>query len=311
MAASKGWFTEEFNKIGAKVEIVDITNIRVAGAEGALLERGSIHFASRMSYPAYMHKLNGLDAVVIRANQSVDTTAVSLFVLADSPFKTVHDLQGKTVGTVRYHCGFAGALEIFDQAGLPLKTDLNKDGKVIWWNSPGYYQLQQGLLSGKFDAVVDHASIALYAAPILQNQFRIIKNLPQSGTYQQWGGRGFHFAMRKWAEKNPDAVKVYIITQERSRKWISTHIEEAIPIIAKATRTPATIVRFQLTSQYQLNLIAPDPDWNNAVSALVHFQEDYKKLKDPLVSRKQLTKQEIEQYVDRRFFNGGEYNPYQ
>ncbi|MEI7812687.1 MAG: ABC transporter substrate-binding protein [Ignavibacteria bacterium] len=316
VAAQKGWLKEEFAKIGRDFKIVDFANVKLAGAEAALLERGDLHFASRMSYPAYMHKLNGLDAVVIWTAQPADTTAVSVIVLKDSPYRKVTDLKGKTVGTVRYHCGYAGALEIFERSGIPLKTEINPNGSVTWWNSPGYLQLQQGLLTGKLDAVVDHLSIAVYAAPYLQGQFRVLSNLPgcsggNVGVYHKFASRIFLFSLRSWAEKNPDAIKAYLTAREKARKYIISHPDEAATTIAKDLRVPLQVAKFQINSPYAISYAPGESSWSTVVNALVEFQKQYGGLNDPLVSKKSLSKSQIENYVDRRFYKGGPYSLYQ
>ena len=103
-----------------------MTTVKLSDAPAAALDRGDINFASAMAYMATDYKLNGYNTRVILAAQPTIKKFVITFVAKDSPYMLEADLKGKTLGTIRYCCGYAGALEIFQHAGYPINTTLKK-----------------------------------------------------------------------------------------------------------------------------------------------------------------------------------------
>ena len=122
IGSRKGWTDSLFGPLGYKVKVVDMTTVKLSGATAAALDRGDINFASAMAYMATDYKLNGYNTRVILAAQPTIKKFVITFVAKDSPYRHEADLKGKTLGTIRYCCGYAGALEIFQHAGYPIDT---------------------------------------------------------------------------------------------------------------------------------------------------------------------------------------------
>jgi ABC-type nitrate/sulfonate/bicarbonate transport system substrate-binding protein len=114
VAAQKGWLQEEFARYGAKTELVDEGAVSSAknGVEASLLYTGGLHFASRMQYPALLHRINGLDAVVIWEAGRVSPRQNVLLVLKDAPIHSVQDLKGKNLGSWRVSCMYFSAYEM-------------------------------------------------------------------------------------------------------------------------------------------------------------------------------------------------------
>ncbi len=108
VASQKGWLQEEFAKLGTKVELVDVAAMKIPGVEASLLDRGELNFASRMSYPALQHKLNGLDAVVVWSSVDGHPRKVTIVSLKESKINKPKDLIGKNLGGWRLGCPYFG-----------------------------------------------------------------------------------------------------------------------------------------------------------------------------------------------------------
>ena len=54
VGAQKGWFKEEFDKLNADVQFVNVAAIGISGAEASMLDRGDLHITSLVNW--YLHR---------------------------------------------------------------------------------------------------------------------------------------------------------------------------------------------------------------------------------------------------------------
>ena len=305
VASKKGWLQEEFARAGAKVKLVDVAALKIPGVESSLLEKGDLHFAARMAYPALQHKLNGLDAVVVWASQEPHPRRATTIVLKESAVTSLADLKGKSIGGNRFGCPYFASYEALKDKGIQQDTDTQK-GEV------GFVQINSStattsLLSGKVDSLSVHPSAALTTALYTKGLVREIAASVPGGAYVKGGGRTAIFAMRNFARKNPELVQAYIRAYERTRKWIVDNPDAASAIIAREMRIPGNVAKYGIVDSSQLSYSEGEPEWKTAVNSYKLFQEWGIKNGDDFLKKKNLSQAQIEAFVDKRFFKGGQY----
>lgn len=126
----KGFIQEEYAKIGVTdINLIYPGTAELSGAEAALLDRGGLAIASRMMYPATVHRANGIDAVIVWQSEASDKFRTPVLAKVGSGVDTIADLDGKKFGGSRVGCGWTSPTEILYEAGVPLDTRL-LTGKV-------------------------------------------------------------------------------------------------------------------------------------------------------------------------------------
>jgi ABC-type nitrate/sulfonate/bicarbonate transport system substrate-binding protein len=306
VAAKKGWLQEAYAKYNLKVDLVDPGTSVTAGQEAALLANGELHFASRMSYPALIHKTNGIDASIVWLASESDGNRTPIIVLRDSPLESITDLKGKVFSSSRVGCGWSAPTEALNHAGLTLDTDLKK-GDVQYVNSNN---TTSALLGGKIDATATHIALVGWSNLVIQGVVKVIGRTTAGGPYETAAGRPAYFAMRKFAEQHPELVKVFLETRVKTAKWVQAHPDEAASIVAQDSRIPKYVAKFQIQDPSAFEFIGSEPNYGNAVAAFEKFQAYYKQNGDDILAHQSLSNQEIEQFIDRRFFEGGQYSIY-
>ena len=311
VAKEKGIFAEEFGKIGVtEVNLIATGAAELSGAESAGLNRGSIAIAQRMLYPATAHKANGLDAVVVWVSEPSNKYRTPLLARADNnEVNTIADMDGKTYGSNRIGCSYTSVYEAFDKAGLPLDTRLAK-GKIRYQGIENNGARNAALLSGAVDGLATHIGNNSGAALYLSGKVKIVGRTVESGVYENGAGRVSFFAMRDFADAYPEAVKAFLVSYRRATAWIQANVDEASEIIAKGTRVPLEIARFQIVDPSGYEFIAGDTNADNVRKAIGEFQDWYIAHGDDVFTDRKLNQQQIAEFVDGKFFKGGEYSIY-
>lgn len=309
VAQRKGWGDSLFNPLGYKVKIVDISNLKISGATAAALDRGDLNFTTSMAYMATDYKLNGYNTRVVLAAQPTIRKSVLVFVSKDSPYKTEGDLKGKTIGTIRYCCGYAAALEIFQHAGYPIDTDLKK-GDVRVWIAPGSQNIRDAILSGRIQGASDHLQVSAHTSAYLQGLYRVLDTLPDNSIYQKFGGRAYYYGKADWIDAHPLLAQAFAKLIVKTRNWMLIHRAEAADIASKDLRVPIGIANFQVNNIEWSSLAPAEPSWEKTVESLKQVQIQYKNLGEPLYVKRTLSDKELESFIDKRYFKGGQYSAY-
>jgi ABC-type nitrate/sulfonate/bicarbonate transport system substrate-binding protein len=262
-----------------------------------------------MAYMATDYKLNGYNTRVILAAQPTIRKSVLTFVLKDSPYKTAADLKGKTIGTIRYCCGYAAALEIFQKAGYPIDTDLKK-GDIRVWIAPGSQNIRDALLSQRIEGAADHLQVTAHTSAYLQGLYRVLDTLPENSIYQQYGGRAYYYGKAEWIDAHPDLAQAYAKMIVKTRNWIFEHRDEAAKIVARDMRIPLGVASFQIANLEWASLAPAEPSWDATVESLKQVQIQYKNLGEPLYLKRTLSDKDLEAFIDKRFFKGGQYSAF-
>lgn len=309
VAEAKGFFKEEYDKLGTKVKLVDPGTQQLVGAEAAMLDRGGLAIAQRMVYPATVQKANGIDASVVWLSEPSSPARTPILALKSSSVQSVADLADKNFGSSRISCGWSSPTEILQKANLPLDTK-NERGKVRFTNISNPVAGNAALLSGRIDASATHVALPDVAALVKTGEVKVIGNSPADGVYINAAGRVSYFAMRAFAEKHPSQVQAFLRARLRTIAWIKDNVDEAARIVAKETRIPVDIARIGIVDPSQFQYMAGEPSADVAANAIKTFQQWYIDHDDDILKSRHLSDQQIDAFVDKRFFQGGEYSIY-
>ncbi|WP_347557451.1 ABC transporter substrate-binding protein [Robbsia sp. KACC 23696] len=312
IAQDKGFLKQEYAKIGVdKVTLVAPGSSQMIGAEAAQLNGGGIAVAQRMIYPAVVHRANGLDAVIVWESQPSDKYRTPLLARADNDqINSIKDLDGKKFASSRVSCYWTAPFEDFTKAGLPLDSR-EKQGRVRYQSVDSPSVVTAALLSGAIDATAMHLGTSNAAALYLSHQVKVIGRSPDNGEYVNGAGRVSYFAMRSFADKYPEAIRAFLLSLQEARQWTLAHPDEAAQIVARETRVPVNIARFQISDPSQFFFMGGEPNANNVRSTIKQFQAWYVDHGDDILSERHLSDAQIDALVDGRFFAGGQYSIYQ
>ena len=97
IARDKGYFDEEFKKIGVKLNLIPMTGAGPAINEA--LAGGSLDIGELGDVPAVLGKANGVDTILISTGGLLN--GASLIAGKGTPYKSLRDLKGKTIATQR------------------------------------------------------------------------------------------------------------------------------------------------------------------------------------------------------------------
>lgn len=311
VAQERGILKEEFDKVGIpEVNLIASGTAELVGAESAALNKGSIAIAQRMVYPATVHRANGLDAVIVWLSEPSDEYRTPILARAgNDEINTIQDLEGKNFASSRISCYFTSPFEVLAKAGLPLDSRL-KEGKVRYQSIDNSAATNAALLSGAIDATAAHLAVNNAAALYLSGEVKVIGRSPNDGVYVNGAGRVSYFAMREFVDTYPEAVHAFLVAHERTKAWIAANIDEASEIIAEGTRVPVEIARFQITDASTFEFMKGETDAVSARENIKRFQDWYVAQGDDILTEKQLSPDQIDAFVDARFFAGGEYSVY-
>jgi len=311
VAEQKGILKEEFDKVGVEeVNLIATGTTELVGAESAALNKGAIAIAQRMIYPATVHRANGLDAVIIWESEPSDEYRTPILARASNDeINDIQDLDGKEFASSRISCYFTSPFEQLTKAGLPLDSRIEK-GRVRYQSIDNPAAVNAALLSGAIDATAAHLAVNNAAALYLSGEVKVVSRSPNDGVYVNGAGRVSYFAMRDFVDQYPEAVRAFLIAHERAKEWIAANIDEAAEIIAEGTRVPVEIAKFQITDASSFEFMKGEPDADKAREGIKAFQAWYVANGDDILVDKALTDDEIDAFVDERFFAGGEYSIY-
>ncbi len=311
VAEKQGILKEEFDKIGVhEVNLIASGTAELVGAESAALNKGAIAIAQRMIYPATVHRANGLDAVIIWESEPSDEYRTPILAgVNNDEINSIEDLDGKNFASSRISCYFTSPFEQLTKAGLPLDSRLEK-GRVRYQSMDNPAAVNAALLSGAIDATAAHLAVNTTAALYLSGAVKVVSRSPNDGVYVNGAGRVSYFAMRDFVDAYPEAVRAFLIAHERAKEWIAANVDEAAEIIAEGTRVPVEIAKFQITDPSSFEFMKGESDADKARAGIKEFQAWYVANGDDILTEKALSGEQIDQFVDGRFFQGGAYSIY-
>ena len=236
IAKEKGWFEEEFKKVGVKVK-------------WTVFQSGPPHFealaANRLDFGAV-----GNSPVIAGQAANIQFKEIALasdglkgnaiLVRKDSSIQTLKDLKGKKIAVAKGSSGFNVLYRALDKAGLK-----PEDAKVI--------QLQPDEAQPAFETgAVDAWSIwePFVSLQTLQKDARILADGSSLNVYSP----GFVIARTAFTEEHPELVVRFLKVYEKARLFEKENRTEAIELYANAKKIDKDIVGHILENNQSLNL---------------------------------------------------------
>lgn len=221
-----GWLEEEF-----KPDNITVKWVLSQGSNRALeyLNSGSSDFASTSGISALVSRANGqpVKTVYIFNTQEAST----LLVAKDSPIRSVPELKGKKVAATKGTDPFFFLLRALNAHGL------NKnDVQIVHLQHP---EGRTALERGDVDAWA--GLDPFIAATELEAGSKTIYRNPDFSSY------GFLNTTDQFIEKYPQHLQRVLNTYERARLWILANPDEAIAIVAEASKQSVPVIKQQFT----------------------------------------------------------------
>lgn len=312
IAQEKGFFKEAFDPIGTKkIALIAPGAAELLGAESAAVGGGSLAIAQRMVYPSTIHRINGLNTVVIWISEPSNRYRAPILAAKDNnKINSVQDLDGKKFGSSRISCYWSSPFETLNTAGLPFDSRLKK-GRVRHENIDNASVAIAAVISGDTDATAAHLAAPQFTGSWLAGKLKVIGHSADDGAYVNYAGRVTYVARKDFADKYPNVVKAFLLAREKTREWAYDHPNEAAQIVAKSTRVPLEVALFQITHLGQWEFMGGEANADRARTAIKEFQRYYIANGDDILSQKSLSDKEIDAFIDGRFYVGGSHTIYQ
>lgn len=190
----------------------------IGGAPFAFAYAGGAHIKAVTAYRPAGEHAGKASAIIVSKNSSVRTLA---------------DLRGRKVATIRGSAGQDLVLRLFERAKI--------DASTIRWTYLSNGEAKAALASGAIDAWATWGSYVGIA--VLEDGDRILAdggNLPT--------GVGFYAANDKAIERKRVLLGDYIARLARARAWARNHLDDYARILAQETGIPFAVARFAAQS---------------------------------------------------------------
>jgi len=309
VASAKGWFKEEFAKYNAKVNLVNTSSYGSSGTVAALYDRGELHISKSMMNGSLQNRAQGLDLSVIWVAEVAVPRRATTFVLAETDIRSVQDLKGKTLGSGLTLCPYYASVEALKAQGVSVDNEFRK-GDVRYVNITGM-AATSAFLARRFDAWAAHPAGTNTASLFLRGDVREVATAVPGGIYVTSGGRDVYSVYRQFGDQNPDLVKAFLVVLDRTTRWLyannGTNLNEAVKIASREMRNPVSVETYLFKDESRTTFSWGEPNYDVAVAAIKKFLHYNAAQNDPFFTKHTLTDKEVEAYVDRRYFAGGEY----
>ncbi len=236
-----------FKAAGLDVQIQSIDNggAIAAAVAGGAADIGQSNVVSIAT--AYQKKLPFVVIAPAGAYSSDRPTTV-LVTLANAPFKTAKDLEGKTLVT-------NGLLNIAQIGGDAWLDKNGADYKLVHWVELPTTATAEALINHRVDgAMLSEPSLS---AALALGNFRIMAT-PYDAIGKHWQ-IGSWFATKDWVAAHPDATRKFVAAIQQAARWANTHQTESLKILSDVSKTdfPKTMRRATYGDQLDAALFQP------------------------------------------------------
>ncbi|MEI4620366.1 aliphatic sulfonate ABC transporter substrate-binding protein [Bacillus pfraonensis] len=225
LAQKKGWFEEEFKKIGVKVKW---TEFQSGPPYFEAIASDRLDFGEVGNSPVISAQAANIGFTEI-ANTSYARKGTGILVQKDSKISSIKELKGKKIAVAKGSSAFNLLYRALEQEGLDAK-----DVDVIQLQPD---EAQPAFESGSVDAwAIWDPFISLHT---LKKRAKVIAD----GETLNISSPEFVITRTKFAEENPELVVRFLKVYEKARVWQENNLEEAINIYASAKKIDAEIVK--------------------------------------------------------------------
>jgi sulfonate transport system substrate-binding protein len=236
LAKNKGWFEEEFEKIGVKVKWTEFQSgpPHFEGIASDRLDFGQVGNSPVIS-------AQGADIPFLEiSNASDGLKGNAIVVQKNSEINTIKDLKGKKVAVAKGSSGFNFLYRAIDEAGLK-----PNDLEIIQLQPD---EAQPAFENGSVDAwAIWEPFISVQE---IKNEARVLENGESLGIYSP----GFTIVREKFAKENSDLVVHFLKVYEKARVWQNENFDETVEIFAKEKKIDPEIVKRVLENNPPLNI---------------------------------------------------------
>jgi sulfonate transport system substrate-binding protein len=236
IAKEKGWFEEEFSKVGVEVN-------------WTVFQSGPPHFeamaANRLDFGSVGNSpvVSGQAADIPFKEIAVATDGLkgnAILVPKDSTIQSLEDLKGKKVGVAKGSSGFNLLYRAIDKAGLtPDEVEI--------------IQLQPDEAQPAFETgAIDAWSIwePFVSLQTFKKDAKVLENGESLNVYSP----NFLIVRSEFAEKHPDLTVLFLKVFEKARLFEKENREEAIELYANSRKIDKDVVQQILENNEALNL---------------------------------------------------------
>ncbi|MDE3194371.1 MAG: aliphatic sulfonate ABC transporter substrate-binding protein [Chloroflexota bacterium] len=239
-----------------------------AGSAPALnyLQANAVDFGSTAGSAALLSRANGNPIKVVYIYEQPEWTA--LVVAKSSTAKSITDLRGKKVSTLKGTDPYFFMLRTLHQAGM-------SQADIQFVDQP-YAEGQIALERGQVDGWV--GLDPLMAASELHAGSKLIYRNKDFNTY------GFLNAREDFLKKYPNVTKKVIELYERARKWVIDHPDDTAQILSDAAQVPLDVAKRELTDRMVFTVSpVPGETQANVLRAVI-----------PIIQEEHLAKQGVD-----------------
>lgn len=240
IAKEKGWFEEEFAKVGVKV---NWTVFQSGPPHFEAMAANRLDFGAVGNSPVVAGQAANIEFKEI-ANVSDGLKGNAILVPGNSPIQTLKDLKGKKIAVAKGSSGFNVLYRALENAGLK-----PNDVKII--------QLQPDEAQPAFETgAVDAWSIwePFVSLQTLKKNARVLADGKSLNVYSP----GFLIARTEFTKEHPDLVVRFLKVFEKAHLFEKENRNEAIQLYANAKKIDKDVISKVLENNESLNLPISD-----------------------------------------------------
>ena len=192
VAKDQGFFDEEFEKIGVKLNMVPMTGAGPAINEA--LASGNLDIGELGDVPGVIGKASGVDTQIIAFGGL--NNGASLIAGPKTDYKSITDLKGKKIATQRGAFMHRTLSAMLEQAGLT-----ENDIEFVNVNAQ---EASEMLVTGNVDAIVV-GGVTL--TRLVEQGYNIVVDYRE---HPEFTAGGYAIARTKFIEENPDIILAYV-----------------------------------------------------------------------------------------------------
>ncbi|MBE1444439.1 aliphatic sulfonate ABC transporter substrate-binding protein [Paenibacillus sp. OAS669] len=240
LAKQKGWFEEEFAKVGAKVNWVEFQS---GPSYFEAIASNRLDFGRVGDLPVISGQAADVPFKEIAA-ASFGSKGNAILVKKDSPIKTIQDLKGKKIAFAKASSAQTVVYKALEKANLK-----PADVQIISLQPD---EAQPAFETGSVDAWAIWEPFM--STQKVLNGARVLVD----GTALDAKGAGFQIVRTKFAEEHPDLVTLYLKVEEKTQQWQKQHLEEAIDVYAQLKKVDREIIRQVIENTEPTNMPITD-----------------------------------------------------
>lgn len=276
LARDKGFFKEEFDKIGVKINLIPMTGAGPAINEA--LASGDLDIGTLGDVPAVLGKANGIDTKIISFKGF--ESGATLVSGKGTNYKSIKDLKGKQIATQRGAFMHRTLAYLLEEAGLTFK-----DIEFVNTNAQTAAEM---LVTGNVDAAVV-GGVTL--TRLVEQGFNVVADHRKDVHY---ASAGVQIARTKFIKENPDIIKAFTLALARASHYAKKN-RNALLDQWTSTGESASSYEYLYPGHDNYAVLKSSPELISSYKSVLKFLLD----NDLIQKSKEFS---IEDWIDPRFY---------